>query len=313
MSIRTIKLSFLAPVHFGNGRLSDNSINCDAAMLFSALYIEALNDGCSKELYIAATEGNLTISDAFPFIDDVFYLPKPMTPLETIPGGKAVRTNKNDSLVKKAFKKLSFVPASYYNTYFAGDLDPFSILDGLNLGEAAVQTKVNLTNEEKPAEPYHVGSFSFHENAGLYFLVDGTYEIEPLLKQLQYSGLGGERSSGYGRFFYSISDINPLEQVKTSGADPSGLHGWVLLASAAPKINETTDTLLDGASYNLVRKSGFVQSQSHSSNPQKKRDFYTFAAGSFFNHKFDGAIYDVNTTPNAHPVYRYARAMWLEV
>jgi CRISPR-associated protein Csm4 len=56
-----------------------------------------------------------------------------------------------------------------------------------------------------------------------------------------------------------------------------------------------------------------VQSATHSANPQKKRDLFLFAAGSTFSRPFDGTVFDVNATPGAHPVYRYARALWMEV
>lgn len=56
------------------------------------------------------------------------------------------------------------------------------------------------------AEPYHVGGFQFAPNCGVYFLVAGSYDLLPLLEQLSYSGIGGKRSSGYGRFEFSVSD-----------------------------------------------------------------------------------------------------------
>ena len=52
------------------------------------------------------------------------------------------------------------------------------------------------------AKPYHVGGFHYREGAGLYFIAKGGYDIAPLLESLRYSGLGGKRSAGYGRFEY---------------------------------------------------------------------------------------------------------------
>ena len=45
---------------------------------------------------------------------------------------------------------------------------------------------------------------------------------------------------------------------------------------------------------------------------QKKKDLYVFRAGSCFVHPFAGDIYDVSDG-GSHPVYRYARAMFLGV
>jgi len=56
MGERIAKLSFLGPVHFGEGRLSGSGYTFDAATLFSALYLEALRLGCVKELLAAVNK-----------------------------------------------------------------------------------------------------------------------------------------------------------------------------------------------------------------------------------------------------------------
>jgi CRISPR-associated protein Csm4 len=316
MDTKIVRLNFLAPVHFGDGRLSGSEYSCDAATLFSALFIEALRTGADGLLLEAARSGEFSISDAFPFVGDTLYFPKPMMPsgaigdAEPATGAKPQEQGLDDSIMKKAFKKLRFIPADNYHDYFTGSFDPVFELKRFSLGKSALQTKVNLTRAHKDdAEPYHVGGFCFNENAGLYFIVRGSYDVSPLLKQLQYSGIGGERSSGYGRFEYELSGKSPLQPSPTDRAEVR----FVLLASAAPAPEELNERLLAGAYYGLKRKGGFVQSFTHSDTPQKKRDFYTFAAGSVFSRKFDGDIFDVNAIPGAHPVYRYAKVLWMEV
>jgi CRISPR-associated protein Csm4 len=311
-----VKLRFSAPVHFGDGRLSGGECSCDAATLFSALYIEALRLGLAGPLLDAVRSGELLISDTFPFVGDALYLPKPMLPAGgSVDTGAQPQDGAGDSVLKKAFKKLKYLPSDSYGDYLTGTLDPVLELGRFELGEPATQTKVNLTREHKDdAEPYHVGSFSFNDNAGLYFIARGAFDLDglliPLLEQLQYSGIGGERSSGYGRFCYSVSTGSPLTHIPSKV--PSALK-HILLSSAAPTPSELNDDLLVGARYGLRRRGGFVQSANHSATPQKRRDFYVFAAGSVFATRFDGDVFDVNATPGAHPVYRYARAMWLEV
>ena len=311
MSTKTVKLTFTAPVHFGDGRLSSSKCTCDAATLFSAFYLEALRMGIQDDLLAAVQSGNLLISDTFPFIGDTYYLPKPMVQAGVRVLDKNLMDDTADSVVRKASKKLAFIPVSQYGNYLEGTFDPVNQADRFKLGESSVQTKVNLTRAHKDdAEPYHVGGFSFYPNTGLYFIVLGSYDIEPLLEQLSYSGLGGERSSGYGRFAYVIERKNPLDKLPQSAADN---QLCVLLSSAAPKESELSDDLLEESFCRVVRKGGFVGSVTHSVKPQKKRDLYVFAAGSVFARKFDGDIFDVNATAGAHSVYRYARAMWAEV
>ncbi len=308
MQAKAVKLTFRSPVHFGDGRLSGSECTCDAATLFSALYLEALKMGCADDLLDAARSGTLRISNAFPYADGTYYLPKPM--VRPPSRSQASGSEETDSRARKAAKKIDFVSSGQYANFIAGDFDPISELERFDVGAASLQTKVNLTRANKDdAEPYHVGGFSFREGAGLYFLAQGTYDIAPIVEQLGYSGLGGKRSSGYGRFESEIMPKAPFDVP----ASQEGEKRYVLLSSAAPRENELTDQLLAHARYRLLRKGGFVQSSTHNATPQKKRDMYLFAAGSVFAGTFAGDVFDVNATPGAHPVYRYARAMWMEV
>lgn len=311
MNGKLVKLRFSGPVHFGQGRLTDSAYTCDAATLFSALFIEALHMGQQDNLLEAARVGKLSLSDAFPYRADELYLPKPLA--EVTP--KIAAAQKIDSREKKANKKLDYISAGSYRSYLDGSFDALAELERLSrgggFGSAYVQTKVNLTRADGPdAKPYQVGGFHFAPDAGIYFLAKGDYDLAPILDQLQYSGLGGKRSGGYGRFTYVVEDATDLN--RELGLAPKG-NRHMLLSSAAPREEELSDALLADARYKLVRKGGFVQSTSHSTTPQKKKDLYLFAPGSVFPKTFDGAVFDVNGTADAHSVHRYARAMWLEV
>ena len=284
MDERIVKLSFLGPVHFGEGRLSGSGYTFDAATFFSALYLEALRLGCAQELLAAVQCGDIAFSDAFPYREETLYLPKPMVrPLK--------RPEASDSRTRKAAKKLTYIPADRLGDYLSGNLDPVEENDRFDVGVSGVQTKVNLTREHsKDAEPYHVGSFSFKPDTGVYVVLRGSFTgLEDLLLQLGYSGIGGKPAKAEGRPRY------------------------LLLSTATPTQAEFSDALLAGAYYRLVRRGGFVQSTTHHATPQKKRDLYLFAAGSVFTHTFSGDVLDVNVTPGAHSVWRYARAMWMEV
>lgn len=310
MNAKIVRLTFLSPVHFGRGRLSDSAFTCDAGTLFSALFIEALKNDASADLLRAAQSGEFSISDAFPYIHGSLYLPKPMAARQTETASTVVQ----DSRARKASKKLLYLPSRTFKKYLQGDFDAIGELEAFSkgLGSPYVQTKVNLTRESKDdADPYVIGGFSFAHDAGIYFIVEGSYDVRPLLDSLQYSGLGGKRTSGYGRFSYKIENLSSTE------LEPlfSGQMGdrSVLLSTAMPKLAELDDSLLEGAHYRLIRRGGFVQSSTHGPTFQKKRDQFLFAAGSVFTKRFSGDVFDVNQTPQAHPVYRYARALWLGV
>lgn len=307
MADRIVKLSFSGPVHFGARRLSDGAYTCDAATLFSALYIEALQVGCADELLHAAKSGDLQLSDAFPFIGEQLYIPKPM--LGNV-RSDTKRVDVVDSRERKANKKLKYIPLTALGDYLAGDFDFIDALAKFDLGTSFARTKVNLTRETSDdAEPYHVGAFSFNHGCGIYFVVRGPYDVATLFEQLGYSGIGGKRTSGYGRFSVHIQDADDFGTRLSNPASGRAM----LLSSSAPKESELTDELLADAKYHLCRKGGFVQSTTHAETFRKKRDMWVFAPGSVFSNDFEGDVFDVNETPGAHPVYRYARAMWMEV
>lgn len=305
MGEKIIKLSFRGPVHFGGGRLSDAEYACDAGTIFSALFIEALGMGRADELLGAFSSGSCAISDAFPYVGKRLYLPKPMGPTRQHPEEKQISS---DSRARKAGKKLKYVPADRLEDYLGGTFDAVAELERFNIGASQLRTKVNLTRETKEdADPYFVGGYSFNESCGIYFIYSGDYDLSALLDRLSFSGLGGKRTSGYGAFEYKIEDSGLRKERRGEG------RRQMLLSSAAPREMELTDDLIADAKYRLERKGGFVQSASHASTPRKKRDLWVFRPGSVFDGQFEGDIFDVNDTPGGHPVYRYARAMWMEV
>jgi len=309
-----VKFLFKQPVHFGDGRLYSSNYTFDAATLFSALFIEALRLGSSCELLNAAKNGALLISDAFPFIGDTFYLPKPMLPPGFFPAEGYEAPDVFDSVAAKELKRMNYIPTRDFGDYLAGSLDPFLVLESFLLGSSTTRTNVNLTYVNKnEAEPYQVGSFSFYKDTGLYIILQGEYDITPLLEQLQFSGIGGERSSGYGRFEYLVSDEDPIKGIEAIRTVENDDRCHILLSSAAPTQEETTGELLMDSRYHLVRKGGFIQSQTYAKTFQKKRDVYVFTPGSVFKKEFFGEVIDVDAAKGSHPVYRYARAMWLVV
>lgn len=77
-------------------------------------------------------------------------------------------------------------------------------------------------------------------------------------------------------------------------------------------LQDELEHALNGASYQLVKRSGFVNSENYSDVYMRKKDLYVFASGSCFFNKYQGDIYDVSSE-GSHPVYRYAKPMFLEV
>lgn len=304
MKQKLIKLTFTSPVHFGNRRLSDGEMTIKADTLFSAIFIEAIHLSLDTNVLLE----ELILTDTFPYDATTYYLPKPLL---TIYSSNVENTD------FKQFKKLQYIPYNLYVDYINGKISSEKakeLNEQFHIGSYHLTLKVTAVDEgiakDVVAEPYSIGTFSFRKNTGLYFVAKGSERalqlIETTLNSLQYSGLGGKRSTGYGRFTFEVIDEDPLLKF----LERKGSRN-ILLSSAMAKEDEK-DLLRGDNRFILQKRSGFVQSFTYSSTLKKKRDFYTFCSGSVFEKQFKGDVFDVSNGGN-HPVYRYAKAFWLEV
>ena len=72
------------------------------------------------------------------------------------------------------------------------------------------------------------------------------------------------------------------------------------------------ENALQQASYQIIKRSGFVASYAYADDFCRKNDLYVMNAGSCFAQQYQGDIYDVSSG-GSHAVYRYAQPMFLEV
>lgn len=309
MAYAVYKLEFKTGVHFGNGILSRSEIGFHADNLFSALYIEALKIGLAEQWYGCVRNGDILFSDAFPYIGAAYYVPKPMIYVEP--------KDRGDSSTKKAYKKIRYIPAEHMEDFLSGSIDP-GICSIDRLGREDDQLQVAVSREGEDGEPYSVGAYYFGEGNGLYLIVryaeESAVEIfEELMESLSYTGIGGKRSCGKGKFV--IRKAGQAKAVINRMSNKTGRY--MLLSSALPKDDEL-DAALEDASFLMQKRSGFVYSETFSRETEdksfiKKKDLYTMQAGSCFRTSFDGDIYDVSNHKGSHPVYRYAKALFMEV
>lgn len=271
-----IKMKFKTPIHIGDKSLSDSEYEIMADTIFSALCLESDN---ISDFVNQAKQGEFKISNALPYIGEFYYIPKPMIYVE------------QESEEYKLFKKIKYIAFDSLDSYLEGTLYPDDELKLFILGDSDVRTQICVGDD-----PYQVGTYTFKDNAGLYVIVEHKDDsVFKVFDRLQYSGIGGKRSSGLGRFTFET--VNCFEF-------PKG-NKKILLNTAMAKDTEL-DKALDGADYLLQKRSGFINQSRY-----KKKDFYSFKAGSVFENKFSGDIYNVGN--DEHPVYRYAIPMFLEV
>jgi CRISPR type III-A-associated RAMP protein Csm3/CRISPR type III-A-associated RAMP protein Csm4 len=273
------------------GNLSDEVMQlCNEILCHEAL---GISEGIEKLVHYCKS-GKLKLSDGLPYIDDTLYVPKPMTTVETKEEG--------NSKVKKAFKKLKYIPINKIEEYMKGNLDAQKEKEKLSrLGKYEMTQKASISYEEGlDALPYYIGSYHFSKNAGLYVIIG--YEdteafqfISSLIEGLSYSGIGGKRTSGYGKFQAKYKNMDPQLKQRLN----------------VPKDDEIEKVCTE-VQFQLIKRSGFVNSMTYADTFRKKKDFYGFVAGSCFKIPYQGDIYDVSIY-GKHPVYRYAIPIFMGV
>ena len=308
MNYSIYKLRFLAPVHFGKNQLSDSEYTLCSDTVFSALCMEAVRMGSDilSNLLQSAKSGNLQISDAFPYIGEKSFLPKPHVFIEH-------EKEENSSVIKKAFKRLKYITIDDFENFIKGSFDVLNAVQMSQLGVSNLKVSASVRNEEGETMPYEVGTYSFNKGCGLYLIIGfGSNEakalIDSLLEQLQHSGLGGKRSSGYGRF--AFDELEPDKWLTSRLAGEA--EKYMLLNTALPNESELED-VLSSANYSLIKRSGFISSSNYSDSWQRKKDLVMFKSGSCVGKRFEGDIYDVSNDTGTHPVYRYGKPMLMRI
>ena len=301
MRYKCYYLEFPNGIHIGASSLDDSELSFTADTLFSALYQEAMASGKAEWLLENVQGGRILLSDAYPFLGDTLYVPRPLMRVN-------VKESKGDSVKKKAFKKLGYIPMDGIGTYLKGNLDAVTEAEKLKeISKSVLKVSAAIHGEDE-TRPYVVGVRYFGRDTGLYVVIAAENEEQEsamydLLLGLSYSGIGGKRRAGIGRFVIvreKVLDSKMFEQ--TSKCVMS-------MSISLPKEDEM-EMVMENAHIQVKKRGGFVASETYADEPLKKRELNMLAAGSTFAKRFTGDVYDVSVAGN-HPVYRYGRPMFL--
>ena len=322
MNYYLYKLTFDTAVHFGpSGSAQSLHVSEDhfcADTLFSAFCHTVLalrgQDGL-EQLCHAVREGQFCLSDSMPWMDEMYYLPKPFASARSeqeIPADK-----------RKTVKKLKWIPAEDYPAFIDSirggtSYDPENA--NAEFGVYTSMAKVRITQGED-SMPYQVGLYHFKKNTGLWFIAgcetNGIADLlEILVKGLSYTGIGGKVSSGYGKFH--VEDMillnEPFDAVTEwlySALGNLTASRQVLLSTSLPSEEELT-ALVPDSEYMLTRRAGFIQSSSYAEENKKKITQVFLSAGSVLPSRFRPVLYEVGEA-GKHPVYRLSAPLFLGV
>ena len=309
------KMRFSTPLHCGRGDgavdLTNNAMTLKADTLFSALCSEADISNCADELISAFKNGDILLSDTFPFYDEQLYLPVPICPLKP--------DVKFDVGNRKKIKAVKWLPAcdeafsGFHNYINSGNM--FST-DNIKTSFAKQKTDAKncIGSGNDDTKPFDVSSIEFEDKCGLYGIIACSSQeiadmIISLLKRTGISGIGGQVSRGYGKFSLElISNDNEYAGFITNGLENDS-SSFVLLTSSLPNENEL-EMCLEGAYFNLIRRGGL--SYSLRGSMVKKHTQYYLSSGSVLKHRFSGDIYTVGKNEK-HDIYRYSKPLLLGV
>lgn len=348
-----VKMSFIRPLHLGQESDSVEAIEqvCHSDTLFSAVchsWLKLYGKYDLKDMLDAFwqagkddTETPFCLSSAFPFVtmngNIVYYLPKPQIPPLNVDPKHPRRAEIDEKL--KPLKDVNWIAKEFFEAWVAADKEISKVEDVLadmesyydditvkskGLDECiktAVRPRVALDAVSHESRLFFFGILQFAEGSGLYFLVKWREadrvawenKLKAAVQLLGDTGLGGERSSGYGAFEPEWKTLN----IKLPDR-PEATNGLVTLSLWYPNENDLTLDIELGQ-YTLASRAGW------SSSPLLKRAYRRkvitmFAEGSTVSRaeldpfgenrrRITGCLVDVTPegllNDGGHRIYRY--------
>ena len=328
----TYHLNFRSPFHLGRRGvgLEETEISIPADTLFSAIcqtwrtfYGE---ESLTHFLAQYQTGEPFLLTSAFPFKDDIRFFPKPLIDL---------KVNADDD--RKKLKKVQYLSERRFRQIVDGELitsddaDLMKDKDLINGGQLWVhddersrfqdsptvwktdkRPRVTLDRQSSASEIWHLKVVKFGEGCGLWF--DAKFEtaetqaqIETILHVLGDTGVGGERSAGYGAFDLHTKPAEPQPE--------SELARFVTLSPICPRDTDQLSALIQGDAigYTLEERSGWIGSTE--GNGLRRQQVWMFGEGSVLNGNGTQVGRLVDLTPDScpHPVWRYAYAWPIKI
>lgn len=333
MSYLLYKLRFPNGIHVGTASgntLEETMMSVYSDTFYSAIFNEYMKIYNDDELYKISEVGEFLVSDLLPFkekedMSTDFYLPKPFISVQRQEIGK----NEEEVVDRKKVKATNFIPADKlgeYITFLKTGKNFPEIDDDFGKKELYTKNKVSLKNED--TQLYNIEVFKFNKKSGLYFIVklpenEKWQEIfENVLESLILTGIGGKKNSGFGHFtieedpmIFDGLDFEEIESESDAFINRSLFldeKNFLLLSSYSPKIEEIEKVKESGNYYQLIKRSGFVNSSLYSEQAEKRKQVYMLSSGSVLSFKPEGKILDLNLH-GKHSIYRMGKPIVLGV
>lgn len=302
-----VRLKFKSALRIGGGETTQDDefqgiLHSDT--IFSALmneWVRLFSDNTVDQL---VADMPFKLSSAFPYSMNEYYLP---TPIGT---GKLYMEKLKDVPFLELYDFLDLAEGNYKGLLKKELKNP---ADEMMFNRTV--PRVTIDRMSASTNIFESSGWLFKDGGGLYFLVelkDETFrdKFELCMKLLDHSGLGADRSIGYGLFESEIEGIDTggawADLFKTRVGERTA---YCALSLIYPSKEEAKEAL----SYRYLTRRGWIFSRS-STIQMKRRACKMFAEGSLFRTPIKGQIADATPTEFAdHKIYRYGLGMMAEV
>lgn len=332
MSYLLYKLRFPNGIHIGTASgntLEETMMSVYSDTFYSAVFNEYMKIYNDDELYKISKAGDFLVSDLLPFKEKEdmsidFYLPKPFISVQR----QEIEKNEEEVVDRKKVKATNFIPADKlgeYLTFLKTGKNFPEIDDDFGKKELYTKNKVSLKNED--TKLYNIEVFKFNEKSGLYFIVklpeDNRWQeiFQSVLDSLALTGIGGKRNSGFGQFrreapmSFDGETFDAIESESDAYIN-RGLYSdeknFLSLSSYSPKKEEIDKIKESENYYQLIKRSGFVNSSLYSEQAEKRKQVYMLSSGSVLTFKPEGKILDLNLH-GKHSIHRMGKPIVLGV
>lgn len=332
MAYLLYKLRFPNGIHIGTAfgnTLEETRMSVYSDTFYSALFNEYMKIYNNDELHKISESGDFLVSDLLPFkekedMSTDFYLPKPFINIER----KEIKKDNEEKTDRKKVKATNFIPADKLGEYFSflKNGKNFPEIDD-NFGKKQLYTKNKISLQNEDTKIYNIEVFKFNKKSGLYFIVklpenEKWQEIfENILESLSLTGIGGKKNSGFGQFVMEGSMLFDGEDSEASESESdvfinralfSEEKNFLLLSSYSPRREEIEKIKEKGNYYQIIKRSGFVNSSLYSEQAEKRKQVYMISSGSVLSFEPEGEILDLNLH-GKHSIYRMGKPIVLGV
>jgi len=261
----SLKLQPISPFHLGERGIGLEEISdiLHSDTLFGALAWawEMLHGKDELDALLQLFINNnppFIISSGYPFAENVYFFPTPLSPHYRETNKKLRKTRFVSQRIFERIINEELIedsPGLYKGNAYIDASEAHS-LESLKsvLWAKKEPPQVALDRETSSSEIYHVGEVAFSKDCGLYFLVDLRDEtfgnkLEAAVRLLGDEGIGGERSSGRGRFTLQRGSL----RIRTPESKTS-----VTLSLYHPRKDEVAAGLMGRSYYTLTARRGWI-------------------------------------------------------